>query len=166
VKKLVKERRDGETTRRDFCAKTCQGAALAALGVILEGCGGGGAGGGRVTGPSGLAALPVIDATVEGGAVTLNIDSASALAAVGSAALVRTTAGNLLVAHTGQDAFVAVGATCTHETCTITGFASGVYVCPCHGSQFSVAGQVLKGPARTALNQYKTQFASGQLVIS
>jgi nitrite reductase/ring-hydroxylating ferredoxin subunit len=167
VKNFVKKEEEGQATRRDFCAKTCQGAALAALGLIIEGCGGGGGGaGGSLTGPSGLTSLPVINATVQGGTVTLNIDSASPLAPVGNAALVRTSAGSLLVAHTGQDTFVALGATCTHQTCTITGFASGMYVCPCHGSEFSLAGQVLRGPAQSPLSQYNTQFTGGQLVIS
>jgi hypothetical protein len=53
--------------------------------------------------------------------------------------------------------------TCTHESCTITGFADSSYVCPCHGSRFDTSGRVLNGPASRALRQYQTQFANGVL---
>jgi cytochrome b6-f complex iron-sulfur subunit len=155
----VKEQK--RQSRREFCARTLQGAALAGLGIVLAACGGGGG----VSGPSNLSSLPVVNASASGGTITLNIDATSVLAPVGSAALVRAGANSVLVAHTAQDAFVALGATCTHEACTITGVAGSNFVCPCHGSQFSTSGQALSGPARGALPQYPTQFTNGQLVI-
>jgi hypothetical protein len=38
--------------------------------------------------------------------------------------LVQTSIGDFLVAHTAQNAFVALSAICTHQTCTITGFGN------------------------------------------
>ncbi|PWT79895.1 MAG: hypothetical protein C5B57_13115 [Blastocatellia bacterium] len=52
------------------------------------------------------------------------------------------------------------------QTCTITGFSSPNYVCPCHDSVFDVNGHVLSGPAPSALRQYTTQFDNGMLTIS
>ncbi|MEO8078053.1 MAG: Rieske (2Fe-2S) protein [Acidobacteriota bacterium] len=97
---------------------------------------------------------------------TFAIDVGSPLAAVGSAARVVTSGGNFLVARTGQEAFVALAAICTHETCAITGFSNQTYVCPCHGSTFDLNGRVLGGPAPTALRQYATQFTGGVLTIT
>lgn len=152
-------------TRREFCAHACQAVSLAAvagvLGSVLQGCGGS-----NPAAPSGVSALPVINATVVGGSVALTIDSASPLAAVGSAALVQTASGFLLVAHTAQDGFTALNGTCTHQACTITGFGSGAYVCPCHGSQFTTSGQVVGGPAPSALRQHQTEFANSVLTIA
>jgi len=108
----------------------------------------------------------VINGAVANGSVAITIDSASPLAAVGSAALVQTSSGFLLVAHTGQDAFIALNGMCTHQACTITGFGNGTYVCPCHGSQFSTSGQVTSGPASTNLRQHQTQFANNVLTIA
>ena len=84
----------------------------------------------------------------------------------GSAALVRTSAGNLLVAHIAQDTFTTLTATCTHEACTITGFQSSAFVCPCHGSRFNTGGAVLNGPATRALRTFAAQFAGTSLSIT
>jgi cytochrome b6-f complex iron-sulfur subunit len=153
-------------TRREFCTHACQAVSLTAfagaLGAILQGCGASG----NPVSPGSVQALPLINGTVANGSVALTIDSASPLAAVGSAALVQTASGFLLVAHTAQDTFVALNGMCTHQACTITGFGSGTYVCPCHGSQFSTSGQVISGPAPTSLRQHQTQFANNVLTIA
>jgi cytochrome b6-f complex iron-sulfur subunit len=88
------------------------------------------------------------------------------LDAVGSAALVRTSLGSFLVGRTGPDGFTVLTATCTHQVCTITAFASGQYVCPCHGSRFTTAGGVANGPASRSLQQYPSQFANGVLTFT
>jgi nitrite reductase/ring-hydroxylating ferredoxin subunit len=150
-------------TRREFCARACQAASLAAVATVLQACGGSG---GNPSSPSGVQSLPVINATSANGSVALTIDSASPLAAVGSAALIQLPNNFLLVAHTAQDSFVALNGICTHQLCTITGFGSGTYVCPCHGSQFDATGRVLAGPAPRALAQHQTQFANGVLTIA
>ena len=150
---------DGQT-RRGFCA---QAAALTifggALGAILDGCS-------SPTSPSNVATLPVVSGTPVSGGITLTIDSSSPLSAVGSAALVQTSIGDFLVAHTAQNSFVALSAICTHQTCTITGFGNQNYVCPCHGSTFDVNGRVLGGPAPAPLHQYTAQFTGGVLTIT
>ena len=156
--------KDETQTRREFCTQACQAVALAALGASLPGCGGGGGG---VSGPSGSApALPTISAAVANGVVVLTVDASSPLAAVGSAALVQSAGGLFLVAHTAQDAFTALTSTCTHEQCTITGFAGASYVCPCHGSRFDTSGRVQNGPAVASLRTFATQFASPVLTIT
>ena len=153
-------------TRREFCTQACQAASLAAvagvLGLVSQGCGGSS----NPSSPSGVQALPVINATPANGSVALTIDAASPLAAVGSAALVQMPSGFLLVAHTAQDAFTALNGICTHQACTITGFAGQTYVCPCHGSQYDASGRVLSGPAPRALAQHQTQFANGLLSVA
>jgi cytochrome b6-f complex iron-sulfur subunit len=146
-------------TRREFCVHACQAASLATLASLLEGCGGSSptgpdGGGGPVTAPP----LPIVSGSVNNRVVSLTVDAASPLAGVGSAALVSTSSGNFLVAHTGQTTFVALTAICTHEACTVTLFENSNYVCPCHGSTYSTSGAVLGGPAPRALQQFPTQF--------
>jgi len=159
-----------EQTRRQFCAQACQIASVAAVagsvGTLLQACGGGG---GSITGgslPPDVPALSTLTATAASGGVTLNIDAGSPLAAVGSAALIQSPSGLILVAHTAADTFTAVTATCTHENCTITGFTGQSYVCPCHGSRFGTSGAVQNGPATRSLRTFATRFASNVLTIS
>jgi cytochrome b6-f complex iron-sulfur subunit len=148
-----------EPTRRTFCTRAATLAVFGAVGAILQSCS-------SPTSPGNVPALPTISGTRVTGGITVTIDAASALSPVGNAALVQTPIGDFLVAHTAQNSFIALNATCTHQTCTITGFANQNYVCPCHGSTFDVNGRVLGGPAPAALHQYPTQFASGVLTIT
>lgn len=157
-----------ETSRREFCVSACglvsAAAWTGAIGVVLPACGSGG--GGTPSGPSGAASLPVVNAQVTGGAIGLTIDGSSPLASVGSAALLQSARGPILVAREAQETFAAVTAVCTHEGCTITGFSNQTYVCPCHGSQFSTSGQVRQGPARQALAAFATRFSNDTLTIT
>jgi cytochrome b6-f complex iron-sulfur subunit len=150
-------------TRRQFCVGTCSAAALAALGTALAACGGG-----SPTSPSGgssFSSLPQVNGTGATGSITVNV-AGTALATVGALALVRSSVGDVLVARTGDTAFTALTSICTHENCAITAFSGSTFVCPCHGSQFDAAGKVIVGPARTALRQYTTTFASDVLTIT
>ena len=154
-------------TRRQFCGNTCRAASLAALGAalgtILESCGGGG---GPTSPGSNLSALPVVTGTAANNTIVVTIDSVSPVATAGTAALVKSTIGDVLVVRTGQDTFTALSSLCTHQSCEITAWAGNAFVCTCHDSVFDTSGRVVSGPASSALRQYTTQFAGGTLTIS
>jgi cytochrome b6-f complex iron-sulfur subunit len=103
---------------------------------------------------------------VAGSAVTVNVGTGSVLAAPGSAAIVRSSLGDFLVARTSGTTFSALTAVCTHEGCTITGQSGQAFVCPCHGSRFDQTGGVLNGPASRPLRQFATQLAGDILTIN
>ena len=148
-------------TRREFCVQTCHAASLITLASMIEACGG------STTSPSSsVPQLPTISAGIAGGAIAITVDASSPLATAGKAALVQTSGGNFLVARTAQDSFTALTAVCTHEACTVTGFDNQIYVCPCHGSEYSTSGSVIKGPAPAALRQFATRFANNVLTIT
>jgi len=155
-----------KTSRREFCAHAIS---LVTVASLVEGCGGSGGsptnpGGGG--GGGGAATMSTINATAQGGAVTVNIDAGSPLSSVGSAAVVQTAAGSFLVTRIAQEAFNAMTAVCTHEQCVITGFSSGTFVCPCHGSRYSSSGVVQMGPANRNLQTFRTQFTNSVLTIT
>ena len=152
-----------KTTRREFCAQAISFVTVASL---IEGCGGGGNPGGPSGGGSNVPQLTQISGTATGNTITVNIDGASPLASVGSAALVQSGQNSFLVARTGQDTFNAFTAVCTHEQCIVTGFQSGTFVCPCHGSQYNTSGAVVQGPAPQRLRQFNTQFTNSVLTIT
>jgi cytochrome b6-f complex iron-sulfur subunit len=148
---------NSNSSRREFCVHAVS---FIAVGALLESCGG------SPTSPSNVPSLPTISAGVANNTISLAVDSASPLSSVGSAALVQTSAGNFLVAHTGQDAFNAMTAICTHEACTVERYQSGTFTCPCHGSQYNTSGGVVKGPATTSLRRFTTNFANNVLTIA
>jgi cytochrome b6-f complex iron-sulfur subunit len=150
-------------TRREFCARTCIGLSAAALGgtavSLLQGCN-------TFTNPTRVEAIPTVSAPESNGTAIVTIDAASPLAVEGGHAIVQTSEGPLLVFRTASDAFIALDGNCTHEVCAITGFVNQMFVCPCHGSQFDIAGQVVKGPADRPLPQHAAQFADRILTIT
>jgi len=149
-----------DSSRRAFCARTCQAASCLAFAVLAEACGGSGG-----IGPSNIPQLPTINGTPSGSTVQVQVDSSSPLGAVGGAGLVRSSSGLFLVARTGEQTFTALTSTCTHQTCTITGFDGTNYVCPCHGSRFTTSGRVVNGPAPAPLRPFNTAFANNVLTI-
>jgi Rieske Fe-S protein len=151
-----------DSSRRAFCLQACQAASCLGLAALAAACGGvGGAG----TGPSNISQLPTVNGTAIGSTVQVQIDSSSPLAAVGGAALVRSSSGYVLVARTGDQAFTALTSICTHQTCTIDGWDGSGYVCPCHGSRFTTSGRVVNGPAPAPLRSFNTAFANNVLTI-
>ncbi len=53
---------------------------------------------------------------------------------------------------------------CTHLGCAYRWEdSSRQFVCPCHGSRFSVGGSVLAGPAPRPLDRYQVKLESGRL---
>jgi len=148
-------------TRRGFCLHACQIASLAAVGGVLQACGG------SPTSPSVNApALPIVTSTVTNGAIVLNVDASSPLGTVGGAALVRASGNELLVTRTAQSSAIALTAICTHENCTITGLLNQRFVCPCHGSQYTSEGTVVTGPATRSLRQFATSVSGSTLTIT
>lgn len=56
---------------------------------------------------------------------------------------------------------------CTHLGCRINKIENGKLICPCHGSEFDLNGNVLKGPASKPLTKlkYSTDPGTKQLVV-
>ncbi len=135
----------------------------ATLATLFSACGGESS---SPTSPSGMASMLAVLAGRFTGSVVQVTAAGSALADVGGAALVESTAGVFLIARTSASTFSAIDAVCTHEGCTIAGADGATYVCPCHGSRYNRSGQVLAGPARASLRQYATTFTDGVVTIA
>jgi Rieske Fe-S protein len=110
-------------------------------------------------GPSG--SLPMIPGTVTGRRLRLTVDG-TALASGGGVAQsvgdVDGTSKFVLLTRSGPSEVTAVSATCTHQGCVVSRFEAPLFECSCHGSQFAWTGEVVRGPAPTALPRLATEF--------
>jgi Rieske Fe-S protein len=53
---------------------------------------------------------------------------------------------------------------CTHQGCEVPfNQSSQTFVCPCHGSTFSLSGEVVKGPAQTRLPLFQNKVVGGMV---
>jgi cytochrome b6-f complex iron-sulfur subunit len=153
---------NASVSRRRFCAGACQAVSGATLATVFAGCGGGGD---SPTSPSSRGVeLGVSAGRFTGSGVDVTV-AGSALGSVGGAVLVESVAGVFLVSRTGESAFTAIDAVCSHQSCTVTNSDGTTYVCPCHGSRYDRSGRVLGGPATAALRQFQTAFAAGVVTI-
>ncbi len=80
--------------------------------------------------------------------------------------LAAPSAGALLAARTAPDTVTAVSAVCTHAGCAVTGISGNNCVCPCHGSTFTFAGDVTRGPATLPLTPLATQFSGTTFTVT
>jgi cytochrome b6-f complex iron-sulfur subunit len=146
--------------RRQFCTHACQALSVTTLASLVEACGG------SPTAPSNTSTIPSVAGSQNGRQLTVTVDASSPLATVGGAGFVQTSAGVFLLFRASQDTFNALTAVCTHEGCSVTGIANQTFVCPCHGSQFSASGSVVKGPASRALQSFPSTFANNVVTVT
>jgi menaquinol-cytochrome c reductase iron-sulfur subunit len=70
------------------------------------------------------------------------------------------------VVKEADNKIVAFGPQCTHLACAYHWEASdNKFMCPCHGSLFSIDGKVLDGPAPRPLDRYVTKISNNRLQI-
>lgn len=70
----------------------------------------------------------------------------------------------IYVHHAGGDQFSAVLTRCMHRGCTVEP-ADGQLVCPCHGSEYTHAGAILKGPTELPLHAFPVRVDAERVYI-
>ena len=60
----------------------------------------------------------------------------------------------VLINKVDENKYRALLMECTHKQCTVS-MSGKTLVCPCHGSEFSLEGKVLKSPAEKDLLEFK-----------
>lgn len=82
-----------------------------------------------------------------------------------SAVSVQDSTGRTLLITQSGGKLTALDATCTHMQCTV-GVSGDHLACPCHGSMYTLTGQVTQGPAPKALATVSVKVSSGQVVLA
>ena len=132
-------------SRRDFLRCTCASASLLALGWSLTGCD-----------SDVMEDDPPVEGdgvTIDGNTITLNLGGSRAMALASAGGFLLIDAAKTVAINTG-DQIRAFTSVCTHRQCDINGFQNSLLICPCHNSQFNTAGEVVSGPAPSALTEF------------
>ena len=79
--------------------------------------------------------------------------------------LIVTDPARPIIVNTGTT-YVAFTAVCTHSGCLVGSYANGRITCPCHGSQFNLQGQVVNGPAPSALRNFPASFDATSRILT
>lgn len=119
--------------RRDFFAKS----ALAAAALLAaQACGDGQIGPPAAQSVAGDPLLPL------GGPVTIKLSDFPELATTG---VIVAIPKERTVMRTGPSTFLGLSRLCSHQQCDID-IKGDHFECPCHGSQFTATGAVIRGP--------------------
>jgi Rieske Fe-S protein len=143
-----------------------RGLALTAASALVGCPGGDGTGpdGGEGDGGSGSTALAC------GANLCLDLDDPknAALTAIDGALVVAAPRDTILLVRSSATVVHAVSDICTHAGCGVRyDHVNKILSCPCHGSQYTLTGMVLRGPAFRPLAKYQTQLdaSTNQLTI-
>ena len=106
---------------------------------------------------------------VEDGKVTFPITKFPALAMAGGSVIgqPKGLADKLIVSRIDETTLVTLSSKCTHVGCDVKlDLAKSRMHCPCHQSNFTIAGELIDGPAPRSLRRYDTTFDGNTVVIS
>lgn len=100
-------------------------------------------------------------------AIDLNDPAYSDLSVPGGAVIleVPNIEGPVLVIRIDENSVSALSAVCTHRGCTVNLPEEGRILCPCHGSSFSLTGEVLSGPATDPLPRIDARLEDDRIVL-
>ena len=75
--------------------------------------------------------------------------------------------GKFYLARLADGGFLALSRTCTHLGCSVPwDKEKSKFICPCHGSTFDIAGEVLTPPATRALDSYPVRIENGVIRVN
>lgn len=156
-------------SRREFFVRSAGTLAVISTGglvsTIISSCGGN-----NPSGPSNVSTMNIIQGSVSNNEISISLGSSSPIANKNTRVVVEYNNGGaaILAEHNSDDTYRAVSGICTHQGCIVTDFdgTNNVFVCPCHGSRFDLAGNVVQGPAPSKLVQYSTRVENNSLIIT
>jgi cytochrome b6-f complex iron-sulfur subunit len=71
----------------------------------------------------------------------------------------------LMLIRKSETEFLAVKTICTHKGCDVE-LDADKFVCPCHGSEYTLDGKVTQGPAKDNLKTFETIFDSDKGTVT
>lgn len=138
-------------TRRKFLQTLGEAVALGAAPIVFNAC---------------AAGVVTYRGTAEGDTITIPKAEATALLQTNGLMIVR--AANLpipiIVRNLGAAGFIALSPICSHAGCEVRVMPNS-FECPCHGSVYSIEGEVENGPAPRPLQRFQIEETAENFII-
>lgn len=85
---------------------------------------------------------------------------------IGEARLVRHSDQPIFIVRLGESQVLAVSAICTHMRCVLQWkHENSTIACPCHGGAFDKTGNVLSGPPKRPLQQFRAEIRADEIIV-
>ncbi len=116
---------------------------------------------------SSAALVTVLPVLASGKKLALRLDKAEKLREVGGSVLLKIKDKDVLFIRTGEEVIRALDPLCPHKQCTVK-YDPGqdLIICPCHGSTYTTAGKLLKGPATKSLTAFEATLSGDRIIFS
>ena len=102
----------------------------------------------------------------EAGARAARIVAAGSIAQFQPGTVTAIPKGQFFLARLADGGFLALSRTCTHLGCALHWDAEKTaFLCPCHGSSFNLAGEVMTAPASRPLEYYPVRIENGVVKV-
>jgi len=86
--------------------------------------------------------------------IVVKLSDNAALGTVGGSVKIND---ELILIRRNDTSFIALRTICTHKGCDVE-LEGDKFICPCHGSEYTLDGKVTLGPAEKDLKSYQTSF--------
>jgi Rieske Fe-S protein len=111
------------------------------------------------------AAANAVVKKLPGGKLSVKVKDLPALSTIGGATRIGSIKGVPVgIARVGTNKYTAFNLRCPHQGITVTKTESG-WICPAHNSEFESDGDLVLGPATTALARVPIKFSRGVATI-
>ncbi len=80
--------------------------------------------------------------------------------------ILKNEAAGVIVVSSKSNHLIALDLACPHRGCNVFLREGGERLaCPCHGSEFTIRGNILRGPAQTKLTNYDVKTENDQVLV-
>jgi cytochrome b6-f complex iron-sulfur subunit len=98
--------------------------------------------------------------------LAIKLDKVPTLKKVGGSATVKMAGMEILFIRDTSTTVRGVSPKCTHEQCPLTyNHKRSKIDCACHGSLFTLDGEVIKGPATVPIKTYETKLDNNRIIV-
>lgn len=99
--------------------------------------------------------------------MALGLDKVVKLKEVGGFIVLKIAGRELLFIRSSEEDVKVLDSVCTHKHCTVAyDPEKKLVVCPCHGSTFSLEGEVLEGPADKPLESFEATLDEDRIIFT